>query len=105
MAIHLTKDNFEQEVLGTDKSVLIDFWAAWCMPCRMFAPVIDELAEEVTEAKVCKVNIDEEPELAERFGVMSIPTLVVMKDGETVRTAVGVQPKQAVLDMLAVQRV
>ena len=78
--VHVTADNFETEVMQSDKTVLIDFWAAWCGPCRMLAPVIDQLAEELEDVKVCKVDVDSEPNLAARFKVMSIPTLVVMKD-------------------------
>lgn len=98
--ITLTKDNFTTEVLQSEKPVLIDFWANWCGPCRMLAPIVDEIAEETTAAKVCKVNIDEEPELARQFHVMSIPTLVLIKDGQLVNTSVGVKPKAAILKML-----
>lgn len=100
-ALHITKNNFESEVLNSEKPVLLDFWAAWCGPCKMLAPVIDELAKEMTDAKICKVNVDEEPELARQFQVMSIPTLVVIKDGKTVATSVGFQSKAAILDLLA----
>lgn len=99
-ALHLTKDTFDQEVLKSDKPVLVDFWAAWCGPCQMLLPVIEELAGEDTGAKICKVNVDEEPELAQRFRVMTIPTLLVFKNGELVETAVGVKPKAAILKML-----
>ena len=78
-ALHITKENFEQEVLQSDKPVLVDFWASWCGPCRMLLPVIEELADEDTGAKICKINIDEQPELAEQFKVMTIPTLIVFK--------------------------
>lgn len=98
--IQITKDNFEEEVLKSDKPVLIDFWAAWCGPCRMVAPIIDEIADETTGIKVGKVNVDEEQELAQAFNVSSIPTLVVVKDGKIVQAAVGVRPKQAILSML-----
>ncbi len=90
----LTKDNFTTEVLQSDQAVLLDFWAPWCGPCRMVSPIVDG------RAKVGKVNVDEQPELAAQFGVMSIPTLVVMKQGKAVATRVGVQSKQAILNML-----
>lgn len=96
----ITKENFEKEVLQSKEPVLLDFWASWCGPCRMVSPVIDEIAGEVSGKKVGKVNVDEQPELAERFGVMSIPTLIVMKDGKLARQAVGVRPKSEILSML-----
>jgi thioredoxin 1 len=99
--IKITKDNFEQEVLNSDKPVLLDFWASWCTPCKMVSPVVDEIASEVTNAKVGKVNIDEQPELASAFGIMSIPTLAVMKNGKVVNSMVGVRPKASILKMLA----
>lgn len=99
-ALHLTKENFEQEVLKTDKPVLVDFWAEWCGPCQMLLPVIEELADEVTDAKICKVNIDEQPELAEQYHIMTIPTLMVVKNGKVASTSVGVKPKAAILEML-----
>ena len=98
--LHITKENFENEVLKSDRPVLLDFWASWCGPCRMVSPIIDEIAEETTDKKVCKINVDEQPELAQAFGVMSIPTLVVMKDGEVVGQSVGVKSKEAILHML-----
>ena len=98
--LHITKENFENEVLKSDRPVLLDFWAGWCGPCRMVSPIIDEIAEETTDKKVCKINVDEQPELAQAFGVMSIPTLVVMKDGEVVGQSVGVKSKEAILQML-----
>lgn len=96
----ITKENFTAEVVESDKPVLIDFWASWCGPCRMLSPVIDKIAEERTDIKVCKVNVDEQGELAQRFGVMSIPTVVAMKDGKIVNQSVGVRPKEAILAML-----
>jgi len=101
-AIKITKDNFENEVIKSDKPVLLDFWAEWCGPCRMVAPIIDEIAAELDTVKVGKVNVDEENELASAFGVMSIPTLVVMKDGKPVARAVGARPKADILKMLEV---
>ena len=96
----VTMDNFEKEVFESEKPVLLDFWASWCGPCRMVLPIIDEIAEEHPEYKVCKVNVDEEGELAEKFGVMSIPTLFAVKNGEITDQAVGVRTKQQLLDML-----
>ena len=98
--IKITQDNFEAEVLKSDKPVLLDFWATWCMPCQMLSPVIDQIADEQPSIKVGKVNIDEEPGLAASFGVMSIPTLVVMKEGKIVNQEVGARPKNAILSML-----
>ena len=98
--INITNQNFNEEVLGSDKPVLLDFWASWCGPCRMIAPAIEEIAEERSDIKVGKVNVDDEPELATQFGIMSIPTLVVMKDGEFVNKLVGVRPKNQILAML-----
>lgn len=101
--IELTKDNFTAEVLESKEPVLIDFWAPWCTPCRMFSPVVDQIASEVRgKVKVGKVNVDEQPELAEKFEVRSIPMLVVMKDGKPVKTSTGVQDKRDVLAMLSV---
>ncbi len=99
-ALHVTTATFENEVLKADKPVLVDFWASWCGPCQMLLPVIEELADEVTDAKICKVNVDEEPELAGRYKVMTIPTLMVVKDGKVADTSVGVIPKDAILKML-----
>lgn len=98
--IEVTKENFQSEVLQSNKTVLIDFWAQWCGPCRMLSPVVDEIANEQVEIKVCKINVDNEPELATQFGVMSIPTLVVIKDGKVVNQSVGVQPKENILTMV-----
>lgn len=98
--ITITEENFEQEVLRSDKPVLLDFWASWCGPCRMLSPIVDEVAEERTDVKVGKVNVDQQPELAGEFGVMSIPTLLVFENGKLVRQAVGARPKAAVLDLL-----
>ena len=98
--IHITKDNFKSEVLDSDKTVLIDFWASWCGPCRMLAPIIDKLADEHPEYKITKVNVDEQSELAGAFGIQSIPTLVVMKDGKPVNSAMGYMPYESVLALL-----
>lgn len=98
--LHVNKDNFQQEVLESSKPVLLDFWAAWCMPCRMLSPILDEIAEETDEFKICKINVDEEGDLAMQFKVMSIPTLVVMKNGEEVNRSLGVIPKDDVLDLM-----
>ncbi len=100
-ALTFTKDNFNDEVLNADKTVLIDFWAPWCGPCRMVSPIVEELSDEVQgSVKVGKINVDEQPELAQQFGVMSIPTLVVLKNGKVVNSAVGTRSKSAILEML-----
>ena len=98
-ALHLTKENFKKEVLESDVPVLVDFWATWCGPCQMVGPIIEEIAGEVTDA-ICKVDVDENPELAKEYRVMSIPTLMVFKNGEAVKREVGAKPKDEILDML-----
>lgn len=99
-AINIDKNNFQNEVMNSDKPVLLDFWAPWCGPCRMVIPIIEEIARERSDIKVGKVNVDEQPELASRFGVMSIPTLVVMKDGKITNQSMGAKPKSSILAML-----
>lgn len=98
--VTVTADNFDQEVLQSEQTVLVDFWAAWCGPCKMLSPMVDQVAEEREDVKVCKINVDDEPELAGRFGVMSIPALKVFRNGEVVNESVGVQPKAKILAML-----
>ena len=100
MATVITNNNFEAEVLQSDKPVLVDFWASWCGPCRMLAPVIDEIEAEHPEIKVGKVNVDDEGALAAQFGIMSIPTLLVFQNGKVVNSSVGVRPKEQILAML-----
>ena len=99
-AIHITKQNFQEEVVQSSKPVLLDFWASWCGPCRMVSPIVEEIAQERPDVKVCKINIDEQRELAEQFQIMSIPTLMVVRDGRVVRQAVGARPKNQILSML-----
>ena len=99
-AVIISKNNFEEEVLDSDKPVLLDFWAPWCGPCRMVLPIVEEIAGERADLKVGKINVDEEPELASRFGVMSIPTLAVVKNGEVVNQVTGARPKAAILALL-----
>ena len=100
MAAKITKSNFESEVLNSEKKVLLDFWATWCGPCRMVAPLVDELSNEHPEYMIGKINVDEEPELAQKFGIMSIPTLIVMENGKIVDQSVGAKPKDQILKML-----
>ena len=99
-ALKITKDNFQAEVLEANGTVLVDFWASWCGPCKMIGPIIDQIADERSDVKVCKINVDDEPELAAKFRVMSIPTLLVFKGGEVVNQSMGAKPKTAILAML-----
>ena len=98
--MNITKDNFNQEVLHSEKPVLVDFWASWCGPCRMVLPLVDEIAGERSDIKVCMVNVDEQPELAAQYRVMTIPTLMVFKNGEIVNQSSGAKPKKQILGML-----
>ena len=99
-AINICKENFQEEVVNSEKPVLLDFWAPWCGPCRMVVPIVEEISQERPDIKVGKVNVDEHPELSSQFGVMSIPTLVVMKNGKVVNQAIGARPKSEILKML-----
>ena len=99
-AININQDNFQNEVMNSDKPVLLDFWAPWCGPCRMVIPIVEEIAEERADIKVGKINVDEQRELAKQFRVMSIPTLVVIKNGEVVNRSMGAKPKEDILAML-----
>lgn len=99
-AININKNNFQNEIMDSEKTVLLDFWAPWCAPCRMVVPVIEEIAGERPDIKVGKINVDEQPELTSKFGIMSIPTLVVMKNGKIVQQVSGARPKKAILEML-----
>ena len=98
--LHINKDNFHKEVLNSDKPVLLDFFASWCGPCRMVGPILDEIAEEREDIKVCKINIDEQPELASRYRIMSVPTLMVLKNGSIVDQSIGAKPKHQILAMV-----
>ena len=99
-AININKNNFQNEIMDSEKTVLLDFWAPWCAPCRMVVSIIEEIASERADIKVGKINVDEQPELASKFGIMSIPTLVVMKNGKIVQRVSGARPKEAILEML-----
>ena len=99
-ALKITKENFQSEVLEAKGTVLVDFWASWCGPCKMIGPIIDQIADERSDVKVGKINVDEQPELATQFKVMSIPTLMVFKDGQVVNQSMGAKPKAAILAML-----
>ena len=98
--INITRNNFQNEVINSDKPVLLDFWAPWCGPCRMVGPILEEIAGERSDIKIGKINVDEQPELASQFRVMSIPTLIVIKDGKIVNQSMGAKPKNAILAML-----
>ncbi|MBR4208549.1 MAG: thioredoxin [Lachnospiraceae bacterium] len=101
-AVNVTKDNFQAEVLESDKPVLVDFWASWCGPCKMLSPIVEQVAESVQDVKICKVNVDDEQELAERYNIMSIPALKVFKNGEVVNEGVGFMPREKVEELIRV---
>ena len=98
--LHLNKNNFKEEVMDYNGKVLIDFWAPWCNPCRMLGPIIEEVAEKVTDVKICKVNVDDEAELAQMFHVTSIPLVVIMENGKLIKTSLGYKPKDEILELL-----
>ena len=100
MSVQVTKDNFQEEVLNSEKPVLVDFWAPWCGPCRMVGPILEEIAQERPDVKVCKINVDEEEEPASRFRVVSIPTLMVFRDGAVAERTTGARPKAQLLELL-----
>lgn len=98
---HVNKNNFEKEVLQAEETVLVDFWASWCMPCKMYGNILEELSkEEIPNFKICKINVDEDSDLARKYDVMSIPTTLIVKNGQVVRTEVGVRSKQEILDII-----
>ena len=98
--ITITKENYQNEILKSDKPVLLDFWAAWCGPCKMLTPILDEIAVEQPDVKICRINSDEQPELAQTFRVMGVPNLVFIKNGEVIYQSIGLRPKAAILDII-----